>query len=70
MHGSQITDSAGQFSESLILRRILDSNGDTYLSAVGKTRCATLVFINPQPIQPSEDGGDPHLDRAWTAEAG
>lgn len=55
MRGSQITDSAGQFSESLILKRILCSNGDTYLLAVGKTRCDTLAFMNPQPFQPSED---------------
>ena len=40
MHVSQITElySSSQFSESLILRQILNSNGDSYLSAVGKIR--------------------------------
>lgn len=44
MHVSQITesDSFRQVSESLILRQILNSNGNGSLSAAGKVRQGTL----------------------------
>lgn len=61
------------FLELLILKPVLCSNGDTYLLAVGKTRCDTLAFMNPQPFQPSEDGRDPRESShgcAWMGKQG